>query len=175
MIFLFKIASVSLFLLYWPLTSCKVSEKTNERFPRYLKTDGRTTDHGRTNEGDYYGPNRVNPGSKNCCNQCIWSMYISGFIYPGTIGNSHQPQSWLFVDITSCNNVHCLIRGLCIKLRNQVCVISRLIVTSFWKKEQWKFKHSLIKFFVSIIVWFFYAKLCAFSMNLNEMKSTLPP
>ena len=38
----FKIPAVSLFLLYWPLTSYKVSEKTNERSPRYLKTDGQT-------------------------------------------------------------------------------------------------------------------------------------
>ena len=62
----FKILAVSLFLLNWPLTSCKVSEKLNERSPRYLKTDGQTdrrTDR-RTDKGDYHGPHRVNPGSK---------------------------------------------------------------------------------------------------------------
>ena len=42
----FKIPDLSLFLLYWPLTSSKVLEKLNERSPRYLKTDGRT--NGRT-------------------------------------------------------------------------------------------------------------------------------
>ena len=35
----FKIPAVSLSLLYWHLTSCKDSEKTNEQFPRYSKTD----------------------------------------------------------------------------------------------------------------------------------------
>ena len=40
-----------------------VSEKTKERFPRHLKTDGRTME-GRTNKGDYYGPHWVNPRSK---------------------------------------------------------------------------------------------------------------
>ena len=38
----FKISALSLFLLHWPLTSCKVSERTNERSQRYLKTDRRT-------------------------------------------------------------------------------------------------------------------------------------
>ena len=38
----FKIPAVSVFLLYRPPTSCKVSGKTNERSLRYLKTDGRT-------------------------------------------------------------------------------------------------------------------------------------
>ena len=33
------------FLLYCPATSCKVSEKTNERSLRYLKTDGYTDGH----------------------------------------------------------------------------------------------------------------------------------
>ena len=45
--FFFKISAVSLFLLYWPLTSCKLSEKTNERSPRYSKTDGPTYWQGR--------------------------------------------------------------------------------------------------------------------------------
>ena len=57
----FKIQAVSLFLLYGPATSCKISEKTNERSPRYLKTDRRTD--GQTDKGDYYGPQWVNPGS----------------------------------------------------------------------------------------------------------------
>ena len=39
-------------------------EKTNERFQRYLKTDGPLTTDGRSNKGDYYGPHRVNPRSK---------------------------------------------------------------------------------------------------------------
>ena len=39
-------------------TSCNISEKSNERFPRYLKTNGRT------NKGDNYGPHWVNLGSK---------------------------------------------------------------------------------------------------------------
>ena len=60
----FKIPAVS-----WPLTSCKVSEKTNEQFPRYLKTDQRT-DQGmdqQTNKCGYYYyiPHQVNPGSTN--------------------------------------------------------------------------------------------------------------
>ena len=38
----FKIPAVSLSLLYWPLTSCRVSEKTNEGPLRYLKKDQRT-------------------------------------------------------------------------------------------------------------------------------------
>ena len=63
-ILFFIIPDVSLSLLYWPLTSCKISEKTNEQFPRYSKMDGRSNDGPQTNEGDYYGPNRVNPGSK---------------------------------------------------------------------------------------------------------------
>ena len=42
----FQIRVVSLLLLYGPATSCKVSEKTNKRSLRYLKTDTRT--HGRT-------------------------------------------------------------------------------------------------------------------------------
>ena len=33
---------MSLFLLYWPLTSCKISEKTNERSLGYLKTNRQT-------------------------------------------------------------------------------------------------------------------------------------
>ena len=33
----FKILTMSLSLLYWPLTWWKVSEKTNNRFPRYKK------------------------------------------------------------------------------------------------------------------------------------------
>ena len=37
-----KIAAVSLFLLYEPPTSCKVSEKTNEPSLKYPKTDGLT-------------------------------------------------------------------------------------------------------------------------------------
>ena len=43
----FKIPAVSLFLLYWPPTSCKVSEKINEWSLRYLKMDTRT------DKGDY--------------------------------------------------------------------------------------------------------------------------
>ena len=42
-------------------------KKTNERSLRYLKTDRQTdkrTDR-RTDKGDYYGPQRVNLGSKN--------------------------------------------------------------------------------------------------------------
>ena len=41
----------------------QVSEKNNERSPRYLKTDEEQTDQ-RTNKGDYHGPHRVNLGSK---------------------------------------------------------------------------------------------------------------
>ena len=44
--FCFKIPTVSLFLLHWPATSCKLSEKTNEQSLRYLKTDRQT--NGRT-------------------------------------------------------------------------------------------------------------------------------
>ena len=36
--------------------------KTNERFPRYLKTDGRTNRLTRTN--NYYEPHGVNPGPR---------------------------------------------------------------------------------------------------------------
>ena len=43
----FKILAVSLSLLYWPLTSCKVSEKTNYLSPRYSKMDWRTDKQGR--------------------------------------------------------------------------------------------------------------------------------
>ena len=49
----FKILAVSLSLLYWPLTSGTVSDKTNERFQRYLNMDG-PTDQGmdrQTNKG----------------------------------------------------------------------------------------------------------------------------
>ena len=63
--FFFKNRALSLLYPYGALTSCKKLEKTNERSLRYLKTDGRTTDHGRTDKGDYYGPPRVYPGSKN--------------------------------------------------------------------------------------------------------------
>ena len=62
----FKILALSFLYPYGTLTSCKVSEKANEQFQRYLKTDGRTdgqTD-GQTNNGDYHGPHRLNPGSK---------------------------------------------------------------------------------------------------------------
>ena len=44
--FFIKILAMSLFLLYWPLTSYTISDKTNELFPRYLKTDQGGTDHG---------------------------------------------------------------------------------------------------------------------------------
>ena len=56
--FFFKNRALSLLYPYGALTSCKKWKKTNERSPRYLKTDGRT------DKGDYYGPHRVNPRSK---------------------------------------------------------------------------------------------------------------
>ena len=43
----FRIPALSLSFLYWPSTSCKVSEKTNGRFPRYSKTDRRMDQQGR--------------------------------------------------------------------------------------------------------------------------------
>ena len=46
---LFQNSGRSITLLDWPPTSCKVSEKTNELCPRYLKMDQQT------NEGDDYG------------------------------------------------------------------------------------------------------------------------
>ena len=58
----FKIPAV-IFLFYWPLTSCNVSEKNNKPFPRYLRT-GRLTDY-QTDTGNYFGPHRLNSGSKN--------------------------------------------------------------------------------------------------------------
>ena len=58
----FKNWAVSLFLLYYSLTSCKISEKSNEQSQRYLRTDGLTD--GRADNGDYYGSDRVNAGSK---------------------------------------------------------------------------------------------------------------
>ena len=59
------------FLLYWPTTSCKVSEKINDRSLRYLKTDRLKA--GQPDKGDYYGPQRVNPGSKKNCLKRITS------------------------------------------------------------------------------------------------------
>ena len=40
--FFFKNRALSLLYPYGALTSCKKLEKTNEQFPRYLKTDRRT-------------------------------------------------------------------------------------------------------------------------------------
>ena len=40
--FFFKNRALSLLYPYGALTSCKKLEKTNEQFPRYLETDGRT-------------------------------------------------------------------------------------------------------------------------------------
>ena len=40
--FFFKILAISLFLLYWPSTSCKISEKANELSLEIFKTDGQT-------------------------------------------------------------------------------------------------------------------------------------
>ena len=54
-------------LTYQSTTSCKISEKTNEQSPRYLKTDIRLADRlmdEQTDKSDYYGPHQVNPGSK---------------------------------------------------------------------------------------------------------------
>ena len=48
----FKTLALSLLYPYDALTSCKNLEKTNERSLRYLKTDKRTMDHGRTDKGD---------------------------------------------------------------------------------------------------------------------------
>ena len=50
------------FVPLWYLNFMQSFRKTNEWFPRYLKTGN--TDHGRTNKGDYYGPHRVNRGPK---------------------------------------------------------------------------------------------------------------
>ena len=41
-VFFFKNWALSLLNPYGALTSCKKLEKTNEQFPRYLKTDGLT-------------------------------------------------------------------------------------------------------------------------------------
>ena len=62
-ILFFKNMAVSLFLLYWPLTSCIISEKTNERSLRYFKTDHGPWTNERTEKGDYIGPCQVNLGS----------------------------------------------------------------------------------------------------------------
>ena len=53
-----KISAVSLNFILLTLTSCKVLEKTNEMSLRHSKTDGQT------DKGYYYGPHRVNTGSK---------------------------------------------------------------------------------------------------------------
>ena len=58
----FKIPAMSLFSLYWPLTTRKVSEKTNERFLRYLKTEGHTETQ--SDKGNLLRTLWVNPGSK---------------------------------------------------------------------------------------------------------------
>ena len=60
--------AVSLFLLYWLPTSCTILEK---RSLRYLKMDlGPRTDR-LTDKGNYYGPHRVNMGSKIECSIII--------------------------------------------------------------------------------------------------------
>ena len=56
----FKNQALSLLYPYGALTLCKKLEKTNELFLRYLKTDGPQA----TDKADYYGPPRVDPGSK---------------------------------------------------------------------------------------------------------------
>ena len=53
----FKIPAVSLFLHYWPPTSCRVSEKTNERSLEIYKDEQMDR---QTDKGDYYGLHRVN-------------------------------------------------------------------------------------------------------------------
>ena len=58
--------TVTFFALLTP-NFMQTFRKNNERLPRHFKTDGRTMDgqtDGRTNKSDYYGPYRVNPGSK---------------------------------------------------------------------------------------------------------------
>ena len=52
LIFFSNSGYVTFFLIYWPLTSCKVSEKTNEWSLRYLKTDTQT-------DGRTHRPTRV--------------------------------------------------------------------------------------------------------------------
>ena len=72
---LFQNSSSATFFTLLTLTSCKVSEKSNEQFPRYLKTDWPTdqrTDQ-QANKGDYYGPHQVNPRSEN------WKYPLSCF------------------------------------------------------------------------------------------------
>ena len=77
--FFFKNRVLSLLYPCGAPTSCKISKKTNERPHRYLKTD-RQTD-GQADKGDYYGPHRVNPGSKNyrqiIIYLCIWTTRVA--------------------------------------------------------------------------------------------------
>ena len=60
--FFFKNRAQSLLYPYGALTSCKVSEKTNERFLRYLKTEGYTETQ--SDKGNLLRTLWVNPGSK---------------------------------------------------------------------------------------------------------------
>ena len=50
--FFFKISALTHFLLYWHLPSCKISENTNERSLRYLKTDRPRNTNRRTGRSD---------------------------------------------------------------------------------------------------------------------------
>ena len=71
----FKVPAVLLSLLYWPPTSCKVSEKTIEWSLRCLQTD-KWTDLQTSRlqvKGDYYGSYQVNPRSKIIVTLCILS------------------------------------------------------------------------------------------------------
>ena len=54
-------------LLYQPSTSCKISEKTDEWYHKYLKKDWLNNggNNWRTDKGDYYGPQPVKAGFKN--------------------------------------------------------------------------------------------------------------
>ena len=80
-IFFFKNQALSLLYHYGALTSCKKSEKINERSMKYLKTDQLT--NGPTDKGDYWGPPRVNPKSNNTyqCHIHILNTYPFEKVY----------------------------------------------------------------------------------------------
>ena len=61
----------SLLYPYGALNSCKKLEKTYEQSPRYLKAD----------KGHYYGPHRVNPGSKSRTRAALFKTRIF-FMWP---------------------------------------------------------------------------------------------
>ena len=136
---------MSLYLFYWPLTLCKVSEKTNEHSPKYLKTNGPWTDHARTNRGDYYGPYWVNPGSNVA--MWLWSevqvtKIISQLWYSQKSLKCSKRRSSLRLEIKSSNIYQKLnyVVNMCLQFKVQVT----LTICRVWNRQDSNLSFSIL-------------------------------